>query len=185
MIKSLVSITFGLALAACSGTATLLDYTPVSSSLNLQAYVGSAMVQTVSLPSYAAAEEVSVETAPGRITSSDLLWADAPERAMTLKVARHLDAILTATVSPDPWPFPGLPDVIVDIRVADMVARADGLYHLTGTYYIGGDGIDFRNTSSAFDIALPLASAEISAVADAQARAVLQLSESIARKLGR
>lgn len=173
-------------LAACSGTQTLIDYPTVSSDLSLNAFVSSALVQTVSLPTYAAAEELALETEPGVITSTgDLLWADAPERAITLKIAGHLDDILSATVGPDPWPFPGLPDVSIDIRVRDMVARTDGAFHLTGTYFVGGDGIDYRNTSSAFDIAIPLASTAPGAIAAAQSAAILQLSEDIARKLGR
>ncbi len=173
-------------LVACSGTTTRIAYPPVTSDLKLRALVGSALVQTVSLPAYAAAEELAVETAPGVITSTgELLWADLPDRAVTLKIASHLDEILSATVGPEPWPFPGLPDVNIDIRVSDMVARADGQFHLSGQFYVGGDGIDFRNSSTPFDIAIPLASTEPAAVADAQAQALLRLSESIARKLGR
>ncbi len=186
MMKNLLKIAALVALAACSGTLTRVAYPTAQSTLELRAFVGSALVQTVSLPAYAAAEELAIETAPGVITSTgDLLWADDPARAVTLEIARHLDDILTATVGPDPWPFPGLPDVGIDIRVSDMIARADGNFHLVGTYFVGGDGIDFRNTSSSFNIRIPLASVEAGAVAAAQSQAILQLSEDIARKLGR
>ncbi len=186
MIKTLLSTFAVLALVACSGTLTRVAYPTAQSTLNLRAFVGSALVQTVSLPAYAAAEELAIETAPGVITSTgDLLWADDPARAVTLEIARHLDDILTATVGPDPWPFPGLPDVGIDIRVSDMIAKSDGQFHLTGTYFIGGDGIDFRNTSSAFNIRIPVTSLEAGPVAAAQSQAILQLSEDIARQLGR
>lgn len=186
MIKRLAPLFLVLAAAACSGTLTRIDTPQLQSGLSLNAFVGSAVVQTVSLPSYASAEELSVESAPGVITTTDdLLWADEPERAMTLMVARQLDDILTATVGPDPWPFPGLPDVTIDIRVTEMIGRSDGAYHLAGTYFVGGDGIDFRNTSQAFDIAVPVADLNPGTLASAQAQAILQLSESIARKLGR
>ena len=100
--------------AACSGTLTRIDTPQLQSGLSLNAFVGSAVVQTVSLPSYASAEELSVESAPGVITTTDdLLWADEPERAMTLMVARQLDDILTATVGPD----------VVDHRVVGLHAE--------------------------------------------------------------
>ena len=181
-----ILLSLALGLAACSGTQTLIAYPTVASDLRLNALVGSAVVQTVSLPSYAAAEELAIETAPGVITSGgDLLWADLPERAVTLKIAGHLDDILSASVSPDPWPFPGLPDAGIDVRVSDMLARSDGAFHLDGIYYIGGDGIDFRNSSQAFAIRIPIADTNPATVAQAQALAILQLSESIARDLGR
>lgn len=185
-MKYLMGLTLAVLLTACSGTQTRIATPAVTSDLQLNAFVGSALVQTVSLPAYAAAEELAVETAPGVITSTgDLLWADDPERAVTLRLASHLDQILTATVGPDPWPFPGLPDVGIDVRVTDMLAQADGTYRLAGTYFVGGDGIDFRNTSSAFDIVIPLADAEAATVAQAQAAAILTLAEDIARRLGR
>lgn len=174
------------ALAACSGPTDRLDFAPLESDLSLNAFVATAMVRTLSLPSYAAAEEIATETAPGVISANaDLLWADDPERAATLTVSRHLDDILSATVGPEPWPFAGLPDVAIDVRVSQMLAGADGTFRLNGQYYVGGDGIDFRNTSDTFAISVPLAGEGPGAVAVAQSQAILQLSESIARKLGR
>ena len=173
-------------LAACSGPTDRLDYATPTSALSLNALVGSAMVRTVSLPSYAAAEELSIESAPGVITATDeLLWADDPERATTLAVAGHLDDILSATVGPEPWPFAGLPDVSIDIRVTQMLAGADGLFRLEGEYYVGGDGIDFRNSANSFAFAVPVTAEGPAAIAQAQGQALLQLSEDIARRLGR
>lgn len=173
-------------LVACAGISDRIDYTALQSDLSLRAFVGTAMVRTVSLPTYAAAEEVAIETAPGVIsTTDDLLWADEPERAATLTITRHLDDILSATVGPEPWPFAGLPDVAIDIRVTQMLAGADGFFRLTGQYYVGGDGVDFRDTSDGFAITVPLAGEGTAAVAAAQSQAVLDLSEDIARKLGR
>ena len=173
-------------LAACGGPTMRLDVATADSDLRLAAPFRSAIVRTVQLPTYAAAEEIAVETAPGVITQSDdLLWGDAPDRAMTLAVARQLDDILSATVGPDPWPFAGLPDVAVDIRVSDMIAGADGVFRLDGQFYTGGDGIDWPNASESFAIAVPLAGTEPGAIAAAQAAAVRELSERIARQLGR
>lgn len=144
------------------------------------------MVRTVSLPTYAAAEEIAIEIAPGIIgTDADILWADDPERAVTLAMTQHLDAILSATVGPDPWPFAGLPDVSIDVRVAQMLAGSDGIFRLSGQTFIGGDGIDFPNGSFGFDITEPLASTAAQDIARAQAQALLALSEDIARRLAR
>ena len=180
------------ALAACSGPTNLLELPPETSTLRLRASVSSAMVRTVSLPSYAAAEEYAVESAPGVIeATSDLLWADAPDRAATLAVAGHLTDILGITVGPEPWPFVGLPDVSVDIRVARMLAGADGVFRLTGQYFVGGDGIDYPNSTRSFAYAVPLVApgteADVTAggVAAAQGRALRLLAEDIARGLGR
>ena len=184
-MKTLLPATLALLLAACSGTVERLDYTRATSDLRLNALASSVIVRTVQLPTYAASEEIAFESAPGIITTSDeLLWSDDPQRAVTLQITAHLNDILSATVGPDPWPFAGLPDVGVDIRVAEMLAGADGVYRLEGQYFVGGDGIDFRNSANAFDIAVPLAGEGPGAVAAAQAAAILSLSEDIARSLG-
>lgn len=173
-------------LAACAGPINRLDMSPVQSELSLRSTVSSAMLRDVSLPTYAAAEEIAREITPGIIgTDTDVLWADDPERAVTLAMTRHLDSILNATVGPDPWPFVGLPDVAIEVRVSQMLAGADGVFRFTGQYYIGGDGIDYPNRSVSFDITRPLVGEGTPAVALAQAEAILELSEDIARKLAR
>ncbi len=183
----LVSVLMLAALTACTSTpANRLDFSPVASDLKVRAFVGSVMLRTVSLPTYAAAEEIAIEVAPGIIGSdANILWADDPERAVTLAMTQQLDDILSATVGPEPWPFVGLPDVAVEVRVAQMLAGADGVFRLSGQYFVGGDGIDYRNSSHQFDLSEPLVGEGVSAIATAQARAVLRLSEDIARKLGR
>lgn len=186
MKKLAILLSLGV-LAACSGPTTRLDYQTPVSDVRLNALVGSAMVRTVSLPTYAAAEELSVETSPGIITADDaLLWADAPDRAVTLQLAGQLDAILNATVGPEPWPFAGLPDVSIDVRVSDMLAGADGMFRLKGQTFVGGDGRDFRNSADTFDIAIPVGDVTVpGAIAVAQGEAIKQLAEQIARRLGR
>jgi len=174
------------ALAACSGPINRVDLVPLQSELRLRSAVSSAMVRTVSLPSYAAAEEVSVQGPDGLITSDGaILWADEPERAATLAVTRHLNEILSAAIGPDPWPFIGVPDVTVEVRVEDMLARNDGVFRLRGQYFIGGDGIDYRAIVRSFDYAVPLSGEGVSGVAAAQSQALLSLAEDIASGLSR
>ena len=187
MRTSLFSALVLASLAACGSTITRLDMPRVGSDLNVRSQVGSVMIRTVSLPTYVATEEFSLETAPGVITSDGkLLAADDPERSMTLTLTRQLDDILDATVGPDPWPFAGLADVSVDVRVSEMLGSAvTGTYKLAGQYFIGGDGIDFRDTSTTFSYVVPMATPDIPGAVAAQGAAVQLLAEDIARRLGR
>lgn len=186
MMKPLIFVGLTAILAACSGPASRLEMAPAQSDLSLRASVGSAMVRTVSLPTYAAAEELSIETAEGLITSkSDILWADDPARAVTLALTRNIGAVTGTKIGPDPWPFVGLPDVAIDVRVTRMVAGADGVFDLEGQFYVGGDGIDYPNSINAFAISAPMTDTTPAAIARAQAQALLTLSEQISRKIAR
>jgi len=173
-------------LIACTPPIDRLDMPRLQSELSLRPLVSSAMVRTVILPTYAELEEVAFETPSGLIAiDENVLWADMPDRAVTLNIAQSLADILNAQVGPDPWPFVGLPDIAIDIRVARMLAGADGVFRLTGQYYIGGDGIDFPNSTRAFEITKPMPDQSLQAIATAQAAALLTLSEQIARGLSR
>jgi len=144
------------------------------------------MVRTVSLPTYAAAEELAFETPEGLIsTNTDVLWADDPARAVTLTLTRNIGNIISAKVGPDPWPFSGLPDVAIDVRVTRMIAGADGVFDLEGQYYVGGDGIDYTNSTNSFAVSTPIVGEGPAAIAQAQAQSLLILSEQIARKIAR
>ena len=175
------------ALAACGSTVTRLEAPAAAPALSLTSRVGSVVVRDVILPTYAAGEELALETEPGVITSDgELLAADDPSRAMTLAVASRMDAILNAVVSPEPWPFPGLSDVIVDIRVSQALGSAvTGTYTLAGQYFIGGDAIDFPMTAQSFSYQIPLRTRDIPGAVQAQSIAVAQLSEEISRRLSR
>ena len=175
------------ALAACGSTVTRLDAPAPAPALSLTSRVGTVVVRDVILPTYAAGEELALETAPGVITSDgDLLAADDPSRAITLAVASRMDRVLDAVVSPEPWPFPGLSDVIVDIRVSEALGSVvTNSYRLSGQYFIGGDAIDFPMTAQSFEITIPLRTPDIPGAVQAQSIAVAQLAEEIARRLAR
>ncbi|MDP5086545.1 MAG: PqiC family protein [Yoonia sp.] len=178
-------ITLGL-VAACTPLADRLALSPLPSSLELRPLVGSAMIRTVSLPTYAAVEEIPFETADGLIVvREDILWADDPERAVTLILTRTLTDILNTDVGPDPWPFVGLPDVSVDVRVERMLGGADGTFELNGQFFVASEGAALRDTTHSFEITQPMADATLPSLARAQSAALLQLSEQIARTLGR
>lgn len=185
MLQRMLFVVLAL-VAGCAPPADRLALAPLQSELELRPLVRSAIVRTVSLPTYAAAEEIAFETADGLIASTDtVLWADDPQRAVTLAIARNLTDILNTDVGPDPWPFVGLPDVAIDIRVERMLAQADGTFRLTGQFYVGGDGIDFPNSTQPFAITKQMPDQSLPSIATAQAEALLTLSEEIARTLDR
>lgn len=186
MLKPFIFALITITAAACSGPTNRLDLLPLQSDLRRNANVSSVMVRTVSLPTYAAAEEIATQSPEGFIvTEGDILWADQPDRAATLTITRHLNTILSATVGPDPWPFIDLPDAVVEVRVEEIIAGGDGLFRLRGQYFIGGDAANFRNTVQRFSYTTPLADTGFGAVAAAQSQVLLNLSEDIARTLSR
>jgi len=173
-------------LAACTPLADRIALNPVSSSLELRPLVGSAMIRTISLPTYAAAEEIAVETTNGLIVvNEDVLWADEPERAVTLILTRTLGDILNTDVGPDPWPFVGLPDVSVDIRVERMLGSLDGTFELNGQFFVASEAISFRDSTHSFEITEPLVDTTVAGISAAQSAALLKLAEQIAATLGR
>lgn len=172
--------------AACTAPADRVNLPQQSSDLSLRANVNSALVRTVSLPSYAAAEELATQSASGLITTNpSVLWADDPQRAMTLSLARQLGDILAVTVAPEPWPFIDLPDVAVDIRIAELLATSNGNLRLTGQFFVAGDRIAYPNITRSFDLSEPLPDTGLATIAAAQSRILLTLAEEIARSLGR
>lgn len=185
MLSRLTVIAF-TAFAACSPLSDRVAMVPVSSAIELRPLVGSAMIRTVSLPTYAASEEIAVKTVDGRITiREDVLWADDPERAVTLTLTRTLSDILNTDVGPDPWPFVGLPDVSVDIRVERMIGGLDGTFALAGQFFVASEGASFRNSMHQFDIVEPVTDGSVEGIAEAQSRALLKLAEQIGAVLGR
>lgn len=173
-------------LAACAGnSARIPNSVPTSSDLRIAASVSTAMLMDVSLPAYAAAEELSLQDEAGLIRAADgLLWADEPERAVTLILNDHLNTISSATVAPEPWPLEGYPDVTIDIRVSRMLSESDGKFRLAGQYFIGGDGVSFPANAQAFAYEVPL-SGGLTGLPGAQAAALLSLAEDIARSMAR
>ena len=182
----LLAILTTAGLAACSGPTNRVDLVPLQSELRRTALVSSVMVRTVSLPTYAAAEELAIQSPDGLIvTEGDILWADLPDRAATLTITRHLNTILSAVVGPDPWPFVDLPDAVVEVRVEEIIAGGDGVFRLRGQYFVGGDKVRFRNTVQSFSYTSPLADFGFGSVAAAQSQVLLALSEDIAKTLSR
>ncbi|WP_299654821.1 membrane integrity-associated transporter subunit PqiC [uncultured Tateyamaria sp.] len=100
-------------------------------------------IRDVSLPTYAATEEISSADLDGRLSSSgSALWADDPVRAITLDVARALREVSGARVAPDPWPYQSRPEATVDIRFEELIPDANGEYRAAGLYFVAPDDED-------------------------------------------
>jgi len=177
---SLLGVT--LALAACSGSPDRYAISAPTVTETLRIGFGSVEIKDVSLPTYAAADEIAVQDIDGKlITNKDLLWADSPERAVALELSRNLSKLSGARVASEPWPFEAFPDARLEVRFESLVARSDGQYQTSGQYFVGvSDG--GRERSGRFDLAVafdPLAGPQ--AIAQARGQIILDLASYIAR----
>ncbi|MFN3208279.1 MAG: membrane integrity-associated transporter subunit PqiC [Roseovarius sp.] len=143
---------------------------------------GTVEVREVSLPAYAAADEIAVEDENGKlVTDADVRWADNPERAVALEIARNLAQLSGARVASEPWPFEELPDARLEVRFESLVAGADGNFRGSGQYFVGvPDGR--RERSGLFQLAVPYdLEGGTPALARARGQLVLDLARVIAR----
>lgn len=143
----------------------------------------SVAVRQVSLPTYAASEEIHVLTPEGAVKSSPgLLWADDPIRAMTQDIARDIGRMTRVRVAAEPWPFGGRAEAVVEIRISDMLAVMGGPFRLRGQYFVAPD-TGRRDRGASFDIAIPLpAEAGPAEIAAARGQAVRDLARQIVRE---
>lgn len=138
-------------------------------------------VREVSLPSYAALEQIYVADETGLLTSREgVIWADDPVRAVTLEISRYLSNITGAQVAGEPWPFNEPAQATLEVRIEDMLARSDGTFKLAGQYFISSEG--GRGRTRLFDLNVPIAGeARVAAIASARSEAVRDLALEIAR----
>ena len=142
-------------------------------------------VREVSLPTYASAEVIFFEGVGGALVPIEgAEWADLPPRAVTLDLVTVLDAVTGARVAAEPWPYESFPEGRIEVRATRMTAGADGLFRLSGQYYVADMRSDVetpRDRSSLFAIAVPYdMQAGASGIADARSRAVRDLARQIA-----
>ena len=143
--------------------------------------VGSLEVRDVTLPLYAALEEIFVEQEDGGLVSdTSVLWADDPQRGVTQALASTLADLTTAQVAAEPWPLEELPEARLEVRLDTMLARADGQFSIAGQYFVAratGSGRAGR-----FAIQVPYEPGSIVSIAAARGRAIDQLARQIARE---
>lgn len=175
-----------LMLAACGSNHPRYLIEPPASEIRVTTAARSIMLRTVSLPDYASADDIPYQEADGGVRMlGSALWADLPPRGMTLALARQLDASVSATVAPEPWPLGGLPDAEIDIRLDRSLAGADGQFRLSGVFYVLAEGLRMGPAAVPFDIAVPLAGSAPGDIARAQSAALARLAEIVARSIGR
>ena len=171
-----------LSLAACKTSDIRYASPVIEPTARIASRYASLEVVDVTMPVYAAKEDIFVEDTDGAIKAPGPLWADAPARAMTLQLARDLAAITGATVAPEPWPFRGYAEAKVDVRFEEMLVTASGTFRISGQYFIAPD-TGGRNRSGQFSISAPLpAQPSPSQIAAARGAVTSSLAEEIASR---
>lgn len=186
-MMTFVSRAFGvcllLALAGCGDNAERFAVAPPAKVEKVSIGFAAVEVRDVSLPSYAAADEISIQGADGKLTSSsDVLWADKPERAVALELSRNLARMSGRRVASEPWPFEARPNARLELRFSDLVATTTGEFKASGQYFVAvEDG--GRERSGLFDLTVPFdPEAGPSAIAAARGQLILDLASYVAKK---
>lgn len=169
-----------LALAAC-GSPERFAVAPPPILEKTRIAFASVEVRDVSLPSYAASDEIHTQTDDGTlISSSDVLWADAPERAIALELSQNLARLTDRRIASEPWPFEAFPDARLEVRFAELVATTSGVFSTSGQYFVAVE--NGRERSGLFDLAVPFDPAGgPNAIARARGQLILDLAEYIAQ----
>lgn len=175
-------LAIAMALSACSGTPDLYPVAAPTATEQMRIGFRAVEVRDVSLPTYAAADEIAVQDATGKlVTDANTRWADSPERAVGLELARNLAAISGARVASEPWPFEGFPDARLEVRFESLIAGADGQFRASGQYFVGvADG--GRERAGLFALAVPFdPEGGPQAIAQARGALIVALATDIAR----
>ena len=167
-------------LGACSSDADRYAVPAVKPTERINILYGSVEIRDVTLPTYAAADEIHQQSDTGILKSStSILWADEPERAIALELTRHLSQLTGSRIASDPWPFESFPDARLEVRFEDLLADATGQLHASGQYFVAVEA--GRERSGFFDLTAPFDPAQgPAAIASARAQIILDLAEYIA-----
>ncbi|SDD47535.1 hypothetical protein SAMN05421538_101685 [Paracoccus isoporae] len=174
----------GLGLAACGdGTDTArypIDPPPSQQVTGDQ--LGPTELREVSLPGYASGDEIAWQGPDGAIRSNTgVLWADEPQRAFTITLARAISEMSGASVIAEPWPLSSPPQHKLDVRVEKALAANDGYFRLKGRYFLSVEGSGAgSHHSRSFDIAVPVEQDNPASIATAASQSVTLLAEQIA-----
>lgn len=172
-----------LVLVACGAPSERYLVTPPQAAQSQRIAFRAVEIRDISLPAYAADDEIVLRAADGRLESDgSQLWGDTPARAIALELSRHLAQISGARVASNPWPFEALPDARLDLRFESLVAGTDGVYRATGQFFVavaenGRERSGLFDLSAAFDL-----EGGPSAIATARGQLILALAEELARR---
>lgn len=180
LIKTL-AVAAALALLAACGTPERIAVNSPAISETVRIGFRSVEVKDVSLPSYAAADEIAQQAPDGTLLTSKVLWADAPERAIGLELSRNLARLTRARIASEPWPFEADAAATLDVRFADLVAGTDGQFRATGQYFVGV--YEGRERSGLFDLSVAYdPKGGPGAIAHARGQIILDLAKFLARE---
>lgn len=180
LIKPLAAAA-ALALLAACGSPERIAVQPPAISETVRIGFRSVEVKDVSLPSYAAADEIAQQAPDGTLLTSKVLWADAPERAIGLELSRNLARLTRARIASEPWPFEEDAAATLDVRFADLVAGTDGQFRATGQYFVGV--YEGRERSGLFDLSVAYdPKGGPGAIARARGQIILDLAKFLARE---
>ena len=170
-----------LALLAACGAPDSVVVQPPAITETVRIGFKSVEVKDVSLPSYAAADEIAQQAPDGTLITSKVLWADAPERAIGLELSRNLARLTKRRVASEPWPFEEDATATLDVRFADLIAGTDGTYRATGQYFVGV--YEGRERSGVFDLVVTYdPKGGPAAIARARGQLIVDLAKYLAAK---
>jgi uncharacterized protein len=148
--------------------------------------VSSIEVRDVSLPAYASASEIVVEDASGALRPvPKAIWADDPARGITGALALSLEAVSTAQVAAEPWPLNTDAQARVQVRIDQMIAKADDSFYMAGQFAISSTSGAVAGSLTRFAISVPMADLAPATVASATGTALNQLASKIVANLKR
>jgi len=170
-----------LTLSACGNAQSFAVRPPVVTE-KVRIAFATVEVRDVSLPTYAASDEIPQQDANGTLkSSSKVLWADAPERAVALELSQNLSKITGRAVASEPWPFEAYPDARLEVRFSELVASTAGEFRTSGQYFVGVPN-GGRERSGLFELSVSFDPAGgPSALAAARGQLILDLASYIAR----
>lgn len=170
------------AIAGCSGNPDRFSVTPPQASAQQRIAFRAVEIRKISLPGYAAADEIALQDPSGKVVENDeALWADSPERAIGLELSRHLARITNARIASEPWPFEAYPDARLELRFAELVANTQGVMRAEGQYFVSATN-GGRERSGLFDLSVNFdPNGGPPAIAEARGRLILTLAEYLAR----
>lgn len=175
-----LAIGLALGLSGCAGTPDRFAVLPAQVETRQSIAFRAVELRELSLPAYAAADEIVTQSADGTLTTSNTLWADSPPRAVALELSRALAEISGARVASDPWPFSALPDASLDVRFESFVPDVSGVFRATGQYFVAVP--DGRERAGVFTVSVPFdAEAGLPALARARGQIIADLAVVIAR----
>lgn len=179
LMKNIAAAAVLALLAACGAPDSIVVQSPaITETIGIG--FKSVEVKDVSLPSYASADEIAQQTPDGTLITSKVLWADAPERAISLELTRHIARLTRKRVASEPWPFEESAAATLDVRFADLIAGTDGTFRASGQYFVGV--YQGRERSGLFDLAVAYdPDGGPAAIARARGQIVLELAKYLVR----